>query len=100
MTRRLPLACSFVLWNMFATAAVAQDSKDQSTGHSFFGNWFGWGGDSSQSKQKAEQGTNPNQQSNRYGQSGAAHGTQQSGQKGTSDQVPPDPAYSETGALP
>ena len=78
MTRRsLALASSFVLCNMLITAALAQDSNEQTTGHSFFGNWFGWGGGDAQSKQKQEQGANPNQPSNRSRQPGAANGAQQ-----------------------
>src|SRR4051794_28306435 len=104
MTRRwLALASSLVLCNTLLTPAVAQEPKDQTTGHSFFGNWFGWGGgDKGQAEQMQDQGTNANQQSNRYRQSGAANGNgmRQAGQKQGSDQLPPDPAFSQTDALP
>ncbi len=95
MARRwFALASSLVLLTILVTAVAAQESSDRSTGHSFFGNWFGWGRDDASPSQGAPMSK---QSTNRARQAPANFdGTPQANM----DEMPPDPAKAQTYALP
>lgn len=91
MSRRwFALASSFVLCNSLVAAAFAQDSGNPSSGHSIF-SWFGWHGSSSDSQQNGNS-SNGRMMANNDGIP--------QWNLGSRDQMPPDPANSQSDSLP